>query len=273
MIPSLRSPVVAISGILALASLVSTSRAALITWGTASKFTHTDETHFLNSFDASRNGVVTAAGPVSLEGAYDYGDPNASASTINGMTFTKLLGNTDFWGDSNWARHALELGNRVVMAPASHTYFDCYQEPQEQALAKGVEYEAIAGFLPIETVYSFDPAFVAADDRQKKLILGTQAQLWSEYFKTWNKVEYMAYPRLAALAEVAWSPLERKDYDDFLARLEPMLARYRAAGIKHGPVFSPPKRETRDGAEVTTSLGTYSDHWPELAYDGRDDTF
>lgn len=177
------------------------------------------------------------------------------------------------WRDSNWAKHALELGNQVVMAPTSHTYFDYYQEPSGQALAKGVEYEAIGGFLPIEKVYSFDPAFVAADEKQKKLILGTQAQLWSEYFKTWDKVEYMAFPRLAALSEVAWSPLERKNYKDFLARLEPMLARYESAGIKHGPVFMPPKRETRDGSEVTTSLGIYSKHWPELAFDGRDDTF
>ena len=177
------------------------------------------------------------------------------------------------WRDSNWAKHALELGNQVIMAPTSHTYFDYYQEPQAQALAKGVEYEAIAGFLPIEKVYSFDPAFVAADDKQRKLILGTQAQLWAEYFKTWDKVEYHAYPRLAALAEVAWSPLERKNYADFLTRLQPMLARYQAEGIKHGPVFMPPKRETRDGSEVSSSLGVYSDHWPELAFDGRDDTF
>ncbi|MFM2241863.1 MAG: hypothetical protein RLZ97_718 [Verrucomicrobiota bacterium] len=177
------------------------------------------------------------------------------------------------WRDSNWAKHALNLGNQVVMAPTSHTYFDYYQEPSGQALAKGAEYEAIGGFLPIEKVYSFDPAFVAADEAQKKLILGTQAQLWAEYFKTWDKVEYHAYPRLAALAEVAWSPLETKNYEDFLNRLEPMLARYRAAGIHHGPVFTPPKRETRDGSEISTSLGIYSDHWPELAFDGREDTF
>lgn len=177
------------------------------------------------------------------------------------------------WRDSNWAKHALGLGNQVVMAPTSHTYFDYYQEPSAQALAKGVEYEAISGFLPIEKVYSFDPAFVAADDKQKKLILGAQGQLWAEYFKTWDKVEYMAYPRMAALAEVAWSPLAKKDYRDFLLRLEPLIARYRADGIKHGPVFIPPKRETRDGSEITTSLGTYGDNWPELAFDGREDTF
>lgn len=53
------------------------------------------------------------------------------------------------WRDSNWAKHALELGNQVVMAPTSHTYFDYYQEPSAQALAKGVEFEAIGGFLPI----------------------------------------------------------------------------------------------------------------------------
>ncbi|MGA0846711.1 MAG: beta-N-acetylhexosaminidase, partial [Luteolibacter sp.] len=177
------------------------------------------------------------------------------------------------WRDSNWAKHALELGNQVVMAPTSHTYFDYYQEPAAEALVKGVEYEAIGGFLPIEKVYSFDPSFVAENDQQRKLILGTQAQLWSEYFKTWDKVEYMAFPRLAALAEVAWTSPARKDYSDFLDRIQPMLARYQAAGINHGPVFIPPKRETADGSVVQTSLGIYQNHWPELVFDGRNDTF
>ena len=177
------------------------------------------------------------------------------------------------WRDANWAKHALALGNDVVMATTSHTYFDYYQNPASMELAKGVEYEAIGGHLPIEKVYSYDPAFVAANEAQKKQILGTQAQLWSEYFKDMRKVEYMAFPRVAAIAEVAWTKPERKDFADFSKRLDTVMNHYEAAKLHFSRPVPPPKKETRDGSTVKTTLGTYQDHWPELAFDGRKDTF
>ena len=91
--------------------------------------------------------------------------------------------------------------------------------------------------------------------------------------KDWKKVEYMAFPRLAALAEVAWTPLERKNYQDFRARLDGVMKHWAAAGVNHAMPFDPPARKTKDGAKVETSLGIYQDHWPELAFDGRQDTF
>ena len=177
------------------------------------------------------------------------------------------------WRDEKWAKHALAQGNNVVMAPTSHTYFDYYQSPAKGELAKGVEFECIGGHLPIEKVYSYNPLGVATTEAQKKLVLGTQAQLWSEYFKTFDKVQYMAFPRAAALAEVAWTDPGRKDFADFSTRLQVMLKRYDAAKVKHGTVFIPPARAALAGAKVTSSLGCYENHWPELAYDGRADTF
>jgi hexosaminidase len=164
-------------------------------------------------------------------------------------------------------------GHDVVMAPNSHTYFDHYQAPGASEMAKGKEFEAIGGFLPISKVYYYNPVPKALDAAEAKHVLGVQAQLWSEYFKTWDKVEYHAFPRIAALAEVAWTPLERKDYDDFRSRLDTILAHYDAAGVNRGQPFDPPQPKTRDGSKVSTSLDTWQDHWPELIFDGRPDTF
>ena len=98
--PSSRPFGLSIAGMLVFAASAVTSHAALITWGAAFNFTHTNEALFLNNFDPTRNGGVSAPGAVTLEGAFDYGDTNASPTIINGMSFTKLTGNTDFWGDT-----------------------------------------------------------------------------------------------------------------------------------------------------------------------------
>lgn len=135
------------------------------------------------------------------------------------------------WRDTKWAKHALALGNDVVMATTSHTYFDYYQAAADTELAKGSEYDAIGGHLPLEKVYSYNPTFVAENAAQEKQILGTQAQLWSEYLKDMKKVEYMAFPRIAALAEVAWTPPDRKNYDGFRTRLGGVMKHYDSGGL------------------------------------------
>ena len=137
------------------------------------------------------------------------------------------------WRDSKWAEHALSLGNDVVMATTSHTYLDYSQAPAATELAKGVEFETIGGFLPLSKVYSYNPTFVAKTPAQEKQILGTQGQLWGEYFKSIRKVEYMAFPRLTALAEVAWTPQAARNYDDFLRRLATHNQRLDQLGISH----------------------------------------
>ena len=164
-------------------------------------------------------------------------------------------------------------GHDVVMASNTHLYFDHYQRPEKEELSKGLEFEAIGGFRPIASVYSYDPVPKALSPAEAKHILGVQAQLWTEYMKDFGKVEYMAFPRIAALAEVAWTPVERKDYAGFRGRLAGILKHYDAAGLNRAEPFDPPKRETKDGSTVVSSLGAYQEHWPELAYDGKPDTF
>ena len=115
------------------------------------------------------------------------------------------------WRGWNHAIESVKEGHDVVMAPNSHTYFDHYQNKASKELAKGIEYEAIGGYRPLKSVYSFDPVpeqFQGTD--KAKHILGCQGQLWGEYIKTWDKLEYMAFPRMAALAEVAWTEKKTK---------------------------------------------------------------
>ncbi len=123
---------------------------------------------------------------------------------------------------------AARAGHDVVMAPTSHTYLDFYQSQNTAA-----EPIAIGGFLPLERVYSFDPMPAELEPRFAKHVLGAQAQLWTEYMKDPKKVEYMAFPRLTALAEAVWTPLARKDYADYRARLDVHLARLGALDVNY----------------------------------------
>jgi hexosaminidase len=121
-------------------------------------------------------------------------------------------------------------GHDVVMAPTSHTYFDYYQGPKEK------EPLAIGGYIPLEKVYQYEPIPKAIEADKAGHVLGVQAQLWSEYIPNPEHLEYMAYPRAAALAEIAWSAKASKDYNDFLARLRRHVRRLKAMQINYRPL-------------------------------------
>ncbi len=125
---------------------------------------------------------------------------------------------------------AATAGHDVVMAPNTYTYLD-YAQSQDSAN----EPLGIGNYLPLETVYGYEPIppALSADAARAGHVLGAQAQLWSEYLPTPRSVEYMAFPRLSALAEVVWTPAERKDYGDFLGRLPEHLARLAALDVNY----------------------------------------
>ena len=126
------------------------------------------------------------------------------------------------WRSWHWATQAIKHGNDVVMTPTSHCYFDYGQGPGP----KDPFYETIGGNLPLEKVYSLDPVPGGLTPAQQKKVLGVQGNLWSEYIFDQAKWEYQAFPRAIALAEVAWSPKDGKDFKNFserLARHEPRL--------------------------------------------------
>ena len=108
---------------------------------------------------------------------------------------------------------AVQSGHDAVMTPGEFCYFDSYQANP------GTQPEAIGGFLPIEKVYSYNPVPQKLTAEESKRILGVQANLWTEYIATEQHVEYMLYPRLLALAEVAWTQPENKSWEDFRLRV------------------------------------------------------
>ncbi len=128
---------------------------------------------------------------------------------------------------------AANAGHDVVMAPTSHTYFDYYQGPGEK------EPLAIGGYLPLKKVYQYNPIPKAIPADKAKHVLGVQGQLWGEYISTPEHLEYMAYPRAAALAEVGWSPKALKDYESFLVRLRHHLKRLHVRGVNYRQLNRP----------------------------------
>ncbi len=141
------------------------------------------------------------------------------------------------WRGTQGGIDAARAGHDVVMTPTSHTYLDYYQS-KDQAR----EPLAIGGFLPLETVYAFEPVPAELEPEFARHILGAQVQLWTEYLAGPKQVEYMAFPRLTALAEVVWTPVARKDYQDYLARLAVHLRRLQALDVNFRPLDPAPSR-------------------------------
>lgn len=116
------------------------------------------------------------------------------------------------WRGEEGGIAAAKAHHYVVMTPGSHCYFDHYQSKNPG------EPLAIGGYLPLDKVYSYDPVPKSLTEAEQKYILGVQANVWTEYIPTFSHVEYMIFPRMAALSEVAWSRKEIKNYDEFLFR-------------------------------------------------------
>lgn len=159
------------------------------------------------------------------------------------------------WRGWNHAIASVNEGHDVIMSPGSHTYFDHYQYRPAAILSQGAEYEAIRGHRTLKSVYSFNPVPKQFQNTAKaKHILGCQGQIWTEFIKTWDKVEYSGFPRIAALAEVAWSPQNIRDFTDFEARLKPMMARYKAAGVNAFDYFNPPVYKPTHPFKIKTTM-------------------
>ncbi len=115
---------------------------------------------------------------------------------------------------------AAQAGHDVIMASNRYTYFDYLQSEDRDAEPLG-----IGGFISLEKAYSFEPIPPELTPEQGRHIIGGQGQLWTEYIADPRHLEYMAFPRLVALAESVWTPAERKNYADFRGRLSTHLQR------------------------------------------------
>lgn len=119
------------------------------------------------------------------------------------------------WGNEKQALAAARKGFSLVMSPGKPFYFDHYQskDPKDSL--------AIHGYNPLEAVYKYDPVPAAISKAGlAHKIIGGQANVWTEYMEYSTKVDYMIFPRMSAVSEALWTPAARKNYPDFLNRLE-----------------------------------------------------
>lgn len=129
------------------------------------------------------------------------------------------------WRGTEGGVAAAKSGHYAVMSPGSHCYFDHYQgDPANEPLAFG-------GYTPLQKVYSYEPIPAELNAEEAKYILGAQGNLWTEYILTQEHAEYMALPRMLALAEVLWTPKESRDEADFIRRLEKEFERLEEMGV------------------------------------------
>ena len=144
------------------------------------------------------------------------------------------------WRGEGGGIEAARQGHDVIMTPNTYCYFDYYQSDQKE-----LEPEAIGGYVPIERVYSYEPASPQLTPEEQRHILGVQANCWTEYMKTYRQVEYMELPRMAALSEVQWCAPEQKDFDAFIQRLQRLVSVYRLKGYNYAKVIYRVKKETK----------------------------
>jgi len=123
---------------------------------------------------------------------------------------------------------AAHEGHDVVMSPTSHCYFDYYQSTDVCT-----EPPAIGGFLPLEKVYAFEPVPPECTAEEARHILGAQGNLWTEYISTPKQAGYMLFPRATALAEVLWSPADKRNFSDFNQRLQVFLPQLKKMGMHY----------------------------------------
>ncbi|MEO9055878.1 MAG: family 20 glycosylhydrolase [Steroidobacteraceae bacterium] len=158
------------------------------------------------------------------------------------------------WHGASAAHAAAIKGNDAVLAPDPQLYLDHRQSPLPN------EPPGRIAILSLQDVYEFEPHDAGLSDAQQRHILGLQAELWTEHMQTEQRVDWMALPRAAALAEVGWSPQQRS-WPDFLERLGAMFARYRAFGLNYADsVFGVEPGYTLDGGAIRVTLSNL----PEL---------
>jgi hexosaminidase len=121
---------------------------------------------------------------------------------------------------------AAKSGHDAIMSPYSHMYLDGYQADPK------IEPMAIGYWVPLDSVYAFEPVHPALTETEAKHILGAQANLWTEFIGTEDYFEYMVFPRIAALAEIDWTPKASKNFDDFKNRLSTQYQRYDKQGLQ-----------------------------------------
>ena len=140
------------------------------------------------------------------------------------------------WRGAKQGIKAAKLGNNVIMTPNEYCYLDYCQTSNPKLYN-----EPVCGggggrrHLPLITVYSFDP-YNNIDTKYHGAIKGVQGNIWTEYMPNFKHVQYMALPRMAAIAEVSWSH-GNKNYESFCQRLRALRKIYDKNGYNYATFF------------------------------------
>ncbi|WP_293300819.1 beta-N-acetylhexosaminidase [Pedobacter sp. UBA4863] len=137
------------------------------------------------------------------------------------------------WRGEKGGIAAAKVSQKVIMSPEEKLYLNHKQFMKDDSLAANK-------FLPLETVYNYEPVPAELNAEQAKYIWGAQGNLWSEYIANPAKVEYMLFPRMDALSEIQWSQKEQKNFPDFLNRLKTQFKRYDLMGITYSKRYLTP---------------------------------
>ena len=165
------------------------------------------------------------------------------------------------WRGTKGGIEAARQHHDVLMTPGQFCYFDHYQgDPAQEPVAFGES-------LPLAKVYSYNPTPAELSPADATHILGAQGNLWTEYIPTPDQAEYMIWPRAAALAEVVWTPLEQKNYNDFTRRLSTHFERLTYLNVNYARTLYDPTlvaKPTADGnVELTITANPLA---PEVRY-------
>lgn len=135
----------------------------------------------------------------------------------------------------NWRRpvfgaNALQAGNRTIFTCSQWSYFNVRESRSQQEIGP-------RGPMPLEKVYGFEPIADTLTVEQQQLVWGIQGCLWTEYIQNTWKAEYSLFPRMSAMAENAWSPRERKSWENFSQKIVRQFDRYELWGIRYNDAF------------------------------------
>ena len=140
------------------------------------------------------------------------------------------------WRGEEGGIAAAQQHHNVIMTPGAFCYLDHSQTKNEDSVT-------IGGYLPLDTVYSYEPIPKELNDSEAHYVLGAQGNVWTEYMANPQKVEYMIFPRMSALSEVLWSPKDSRDMNRFSSELTDMYKRYELWGANYykAPISSEAK--------------------------------
>ncbi len=137
------------------------------------------------------------------------------------------------WRGEKGGIEAAKQKHNVIMTPGSHVYLDHSQMKKEDSVV-------IGGFLPLQTVYGYEPVPKELSADEEKYVLGAQGNVWTEYMSNPAKIEYMIFPRMTALSEVLWSSKELRNWADFEKRLPLQFKRYEWLKVNYSKAYLDP---------------------------------